>query len=300
MHATRHSLQAAISHDRRSRATRLGMPRLAVVLLATAGMLLMSLARVRLATAQTPVLGASATTLLPQGITAKSPPTDSGQAITSAQCAKCHIPEKVLSHPVGVQPSMAVPAALPLDQGAVNCTTCHQDNFAAHALATADRPMLRVDATGMAFCNQCHAGGDLSSHGQHPHAMAQAHLGWISNPVAGLALAPPRRSSAVVDGVNTCLSCHDGTIASDKFGGLSDGGVTAKQSGSHSVGVDYQAAWVRGENAKLQPLGAVDHRVLLANGQVTCLSCHSLYSRGAGLLVIPNDNSALCSTCHRE
>lgn len=271
----------AVPRGGRRRTTRIRKSRMTVALLAAAGAMMMMLAGIRLTTADP-----SATPLARLGLPAAQAPEDTGQPMTSAQCVSCHAPEKVLSHPVGVVPSMTVP--LPLDGGTVNCTTCHQDSFAAHLQATTGNPILRGAGTGMSFCNECHTGGSLSSQGQHPHAMAQAHFGWIKG---GPAATTPR-----YDGVNTCLSCHDGTIASDQFGGNDP----TKQLTNHSVGVDYHAAFLQPAKAALAPAVTIDHRVMLTNGQVTCMSCHSLFSREAGLLVIRNDNSALCGTCHRE
>lgn len=258
------------------RVTRLRKARLAAVMLAAVGIGLVVLPAYRRAVGQTL--------------------TDNGPSMTAAQCLQCHVPEKVLSHPVNKAPTLAIPAAFPLDQGMITCTTCHQDTMAAHSAATTDRPMLRVEASGMSFCNQCHEGsGNLTASGQHPRALAQAHIKWV---VGGPVTTTPRSTSALADGVNTCLACHDGTVASDKYGGMSDG--VSRQTGNHSVRVDYQASFMSGQNAKLVATGAVDRRILLTNGQVTCMSCHSLYSPEAGLLVIRNDNSALCTACHRE
>jgi hypothetical protein len=267
---------------------RLRKSRLAVALLAASGTSLILLAGLRAALAQ-PALSLAAN--------GTATPADDAQPITAAQCAACHVPEKVLSHPVGMQPSMPVPAALPLVNGTVACTTCHLDSFTAHAAATADHPLLRGDASpGASFCNQCHTAADLTAHGQHPRAMAQAHFGWLKSGFPG---TPTQAKLLAGDGVYTCLSCHDGTIASDQYGGLG-GSSSGKTRTSHAVAVNYQAAQTHGTTANLLPATMVDHRVLLPNGQVTCLSCHSLFSREAGLLVVRNDHSLLCSSCHRE
>jgi len=48
------------------------------------------------------------------------------------------------------------------------------------------------------------------------------------------------------------------------------------------------------------PRELLDDRIRLPGGEVSCRSCHSLYSPHEGHLVIPNDRSRLCLSCHDE
>jgi predicted CXXCH cytochrome family protein len=241
--------------------------------------------------------------LLPKG--------DAGGHMTSAQCAGCHRIDPVLSHPVLVSPTMAIPAEFPLEGGGamggggggqMNCTTCHRDTIAEHAAAR--DALLRGTATGQAFCAQCHTQQTITRQSRHPFAISQAHLLWpaeargVSSNQANAA-ANPRD-----DGVNSCLSCHDGAIAPDAFAGImaAPGAISSgTPRKGHPVGITYPVTLRRGDTAfKSAPDPRIRLTGMIGGGgaQVTCNSCHSLYSTQPGLLVIRNDRSGLCTSCH--
>ena len=115
-----------------------------------------------------------------------------------------------------------------------------------------------------------------------------------------------------------CLSCHDGTVNVDAFGG---GAGTVKVatfsatadlgtdlSDSHPISFTYDAALVTADGS-LHPIttssgipgssGTISDDMLFA-GNVECSSCHDVHGGVAGtkLLVKTNANSALCLTCH--
>ena len=46
-----------------------------------------------------------------------------------------------MSHPINKIPSMSLPAALPLENGRLSCTTCHLNSFDTHT-RTPDNPFL--------------------------------------------------------------------------------------------------------------------------------------------------------------
>jgi len=107
-----------------------------------------------------------------------------------------------------------------------------------------------------------------------------------------------------------CLSCHDGTVALDAFGGA-PGNATNKMSGSALLGTDlsddhpisftYNAALVTADGGLNDPTGATISGWLFG-GKVECASCHDVHNNGLGdpLLRISNDGSALCLTCHAK
>jgi predicted CXXCH cytochrome family protein len=222
-------------------------------------------------------------------------PSDNTQErITSAQCAACHSTVPELSHPVNVTPSMTLPAGWPLDNGRVGCTTCHLDSFLDHAAGNGS--LLRGGGlSGPAFCAQCHIRSSLSRQNQHPFAISQAHL----LPPAGVTPAPAgAASTADSDSINSCLSCHDGAVAPDAYGGLAMG--ASPGAAGHPVGIAYPSARLRLRDASFNAPDRLDPRVRLTAGQVTCNACHSLYSPVPRLLVMRNDRSALCLTCHAQ
>lgn len=104
-----------------------------------------------------------------------------------------------------------------------------------------------------------------------------------------------------------CLSCHDGSVARDVYAGThamtwSDGSAGGVGPGrtrvvNHPVGVRY-------------PDGRSDYRsaaavaasgLALPNGRIQCTTCHDPHNthRHPGMLVISNDRSRLCLSCHR-
>ena len=109
-----------------------------------------------------------------------------------------------------------------------------------------------------------------------------------------------------------CLSCHDGTVALDSFGGMTGGSyipATANMGtdlrDDHPIGGDavYPTPYTRFKDPATFPSTVrlrdwTDH-----NGGpqkvVSCGTCHTAHGRGfPTLLNISNSASALCLTCH--
>ncbi len=113
-----------------------------------------------------------------------------------------------------------------------------------------------------------------------------------------------------------CLSCHDGTVALENFGGVTDGtryltgnaNLGTDLSDDHPISFTYDAALASVDLGLWDPTttnsglgGTIDQDLLLGN-QVQCASCHDVHN-GAGnnyLLRIDNTGSALCLTCHNK
>ncbi|MFZ4521380.1 MAG: cytochrome c3 family protein [Bacteroidales bacterium] len=111
-----------------------------------------------------------------------------------------------------------------------------------------------------------------------------------------------------------CLSCHDGTVALENFGGVSNG--TILMTGPALVGTDlmndhpvsftYDAALATADPGLFNPqthpsgLGGTISANMLIGDKMQCSSCHDVHnSYGVpGLLVKSNAASALCLTCH--
>lgn len=221
-------------------------------------------------------------------------------------CAQCHAIESVLSHPTDITPSLAmnVPADLPLSNGQITCETCHRADPLTHtrqggaATATASA-LLRADYTATSLCAACHTKSQVIS-ASSPHALAlgRAHLAWPAD--AHRPAAAPSPTAAEQN--RSCLTCHDGLISSDiSLGSLSATGAAPAE---HPVGIDYAPLRPRAGHAldaiPLAPRSALDPRIRLPDGQVACTSCHSLYAREKGLLVMSNLQSRLCLSCHRD
>ena len=113
-----------------------------------------------------------------------------------------------------------------------------------------------------------------------------------------VAAAPQAQSLA-------CLSCHDGSIAVDSFGGaagstfINAGAIVGPDlSTEHPVSVTYDPS----QDTNFGLLATVQAALPLyggANNQVECASCHDAHGTPFGsFLRIDNAGSALCLTCH--
>ena len=213
-------------------------------------------------------------------------------------CATCHQTEDGFSHPIGVAPTMAVSAALPMENGVMTCTTCHDDGETAHARATVDhRPMLRGGLSKRALCMQCHEASSRSAAAMHAVG-GPAHVAWQGKRTRTTA----RAGRTFMTQPESCMGCHDGLISADATPGAVF--VSTMNQLSHPIGVDYsrsaRARITQRGVAALLPGDSLDERIHLNNGQVTCTSCHSIYSSEKKLLVMSNDHSRLCLSCHQD
>jgi predicted CXXCH cytochrome family protein len=160
------------------------------------------------------------------------------------------------------------------------CVVCHTPHF---ALAATDGPLWNHESTAATYT-------------------------LYSSPTLDATVAEPGTES------KTCLSCHDGTVALDAFGGQTGNVFISPQwdvgtdlSDDHPVGFDYTTALATtdGELAdpsiKLSGLGGtITADMLFTDGALECASCHDVHGAGGNdmLLLVANDASALCLTCH--
>lgn len=159
------------------------------------------------------------------------------------------------------------------------------------------------------ICAPCHA--------PHNNVNASGQLLWnhtmTSNSTYTMYSSPTFSNSPVAPSTQSkiCLSCHDGTVALDSFGGAS---------GTHFIGTVQPSALVGTDMSNDHPISmaygagsgtlgglhlASDPKVaaLLRAGKVECGSCHDPHNDGAGtskLLQVDNAGSALCLTCHNK
>lgn len=115
-----------------------------------------------------------------------------------------------------------------------------------------------------------------------------------------------------------CLSCHDGTIALENFGGVTTGsnfidpayrigGVAGDNlSNEHPISFEYTDALAAADGGLHAPsstasgLGGTIANDMLFSNKLECASCHDVHNRYGvpGLLKMSNTNSELCLTCH--
>jgi hypothetical protein len=108
-----------------------------------------------------------------------------------------------------------------------------------------------------------------------------------------------------------CLSCHDGSIAIDSYGGnvghVKVNSATTKigtdLSNNHPISFVYDEALATADGSLEVPGVNMAVSDLLFENKVECPSCHDVHNNAPipfnfKLLRLSNDDSALCLTCH--
>jgi predicted CXXCH cytochrome family protein len=212
-------------------------------------------------------------------------------------CIRCHTEVRLsMSHPTAVRPSFSLPADMYLDwKGELTCTTCHyMHQDPAVPYGAGNNKFLRRNSEGRAFCLECHQ-HDFLSNRSMGHALAQetAHFTPVPEWSDGEQLLAGSSES--------CLSCHDGSLAPvAQTQGPSSGiwrhiGYSGRN--SHPIGISYQLAFKK-KKYGYKASGDLPPSIQLPGGKVGCVSCHNIYSKNDHLLVMSNEGSRLCLTCH--
>ena len=172
------------------------------------------------------------------------------------------------------------------------------------------------------MCGVCHTTHNANNEPTAPlwnhQSTAVAAYTLYSSPTfdsqGGLTITNPSASSKL------CLSCHDGTVALENFGGITNGtnfipassrigGVTGSDmSNEHPISFQYTDALATADGGLRPPtttnsgLGGTIASDLLFNNKMECASCHDVHNRYnvTHLLRISNLNSQLCLTCHNK
>jgi len=188
--------------------------------------------------------------------------------------------------------------------------------------------------SGGQFCAACHTphGGNTSVTDaplwNHTLSTATYTL-YSSGTLNAGALAQPTGVSKL------CLSCHDGTVAIDSYGGATGTAgvmtgteaVGAASQGSlandHPIGFVYNTTLATADGALYDPatrtvtVGAGGTRsqtgtvaaLMLFNGRLECASCHDVHNTftaangtgvGSPLLRVSKAGSTICLTCHNK
>lgn len=124
-----------------------------------------------------------------------------------------------------------------------------------------------------------------------------------ANPTGSMQAIP----GAVTGVSRACLSCHDGTVALDSFGGASGTHfMTGSErlgtdlSNDHPVSIDYlRGPAPAGDPDLNDPATLADVR--LFSSKVECASCHNAHNNvNSNFLRVNNSGSALCLRCHNK
>lgn len=158
------------------------------------------------------------------------------------------------------------------------------------------------------ICNVCHAPHNTSANGQlwnHTNSTASFTM-YTSPSLTATGLTPGGVSKL-------CLSCHDGTVAIDAFGGATGttsltgttGGLIGTDlSNDHPIGFTYDAALATNDGSLVTPASAslvVTGIPLYTTGKLECATCHDVHNNTAApFLRVANTGSALCTKCHTK
>lgn len=167
--------------------------------------------------------------------------------------------------------------------------------------------------SGGETCVTCHtphnASTSVSAAPLWNHAVTTATFTVYSSGTLNATVGQPDGTSKL------CLSCHDGTVAIDSFGGATgstmvSGGalVGTSLANDHPVSFTYDAALATSDGGLKDPatatsgLGSTIDTDMLSAGKMQCSSCHDVHNGSglANLLVKSNAGSALCLTCHSK
>ena len=164
------------------------------------------------------------------------------------------------------------------------------------------------------ICRVCHTphNADTSVTGAPlwNHEVTTSTFTLYSSSTLDAAMAQPGGPSKL------CLSCHDGTVAIDNFGGKTNGTnfvtgydlLGVNLSNDHPISFIYNATLATADGDLYDPTtqnsglgGTIDADMLIDN-KLECSSCHDVHN-GSGLsdlLVKANGSSSLCLTCHNK
>ena len=198
-----------------------------------------------------------------------------------ALCGRCHPTAIRVSHPSGFTPRVKPADTYPLDwKGDLTCSTCHDVHGSSPGL-------MRGTKTGKELCFACH---DAQFFRKMRDGGASLMVGHLARGVdAGAPLLDVYSRQ--------CMECH-GRSADPRIATSIDRNGVARHAGSrvnHPVGADYQKAVDFGG---YRPRRAVEKKLVLPDGMVSCVSCHQAYLKEHGKLAVPNAQSRLCYECH--
>ena len=161
-------------------------------------------------------------------------------------------------------------------------------------------------------CHAAHNNQNAATELLWNHDETSATYTVYSSPTFGQTAANPPSGASKL-----CLSCHDGTVALDSFGGATGnvfigGGalVGTDLTNDHPISFPYTPGAGEELHATTANVTFSDGTTgtvadLLFGTEVECSSCHDVHNTkvgpgGSKLLVVDNDGSALCLTCHAK
>ena len=185
----------------------------------------------------------------------------------------------------------------------------------AQTIVGTDHDLSGAQGTGGEICVVCHTPHNAdTSVAEAPlwnHEVTGANFTVYTSPTfdGGPSIQPAGAS-------RLCLSCHDGTVALDAFGGgagtannFIDGNalIGTDLSNDHPISFTYDSALAAADGGLADPAtagsglgGTIDADMLFA-GNMECASCHDVHDNNiAPFLRVSNAASAMCLTCHNK
>lgn len=176
--------------------------------------------------------------------------------------------------------------------------------------------------SGYQICVVCHAPHNVGLDAPlWNHEVTTSVFTLYSSPTLNATPGQPDGASKL------CLSCHDGTVAIDSFGGATGtnfvGGTAnlgTDLSNDHPISFTYDAGLASDDGGVFDPTvqtvtigsgsftktGTIN-AVMLQDGKVQCSSCHDVHNDfvaggigGDPLLKISKDHSEICLACHNK
>jgi len=178
------------------------------------------------------------------------------------------------------------------------------------------------NATAGEMCNVCHTPHNSNGAAGAPlwnHTSTTATYTLYTSNSLDAATGQPAGTSKL------CLSCHDGTIGLDEFGGATPASPVLMTgnalfgtdlSNDHPISFTYNTALATADGELVDPVLAsssglgttIEADMLFGTAgakTMECASCHDVHNAidtapGQGLLLKSNAASALCLTCHAK
>jgi hypothetical protein len=177
--------------------------------------------------------------------------------------------------------------------------------------------------SGGEVCIACHSSHNTNSSvivaPQWNHALSVQTYGLYSAPSIKATIAQPGERSKL------CLSCHDGTVAVDSFGGVTGSKYISSAhnlgtglNDDHPIGFLYDTALANLDGTLFDPstksvtigsggtiqTGTIASLLLYDGGQLECSSCHDVHNKytvgTTGLMKVASNGSAICMACHKK
>lgn len=104
---------------------------------------------------------------------------------------------------------------------------------------------------------------------------------------------------------NECLACHDGVMAQNfkiRVKNNPENRVMSLEDiiGGHPVGMEYDRYLSGSKGKEYRHDVTFNSEVIFAEGKIGCLTCHNPLNTAKGHLVMNNEKSELCFSCHRK